>query len=522
VLDIFRLEPRRLRLDQFPTPRRQILGELAAEDPNAFALQVEVATTGARDAHQVEPLLALVEELEGVVPLPVEPLEQIATEIATRAAKDASWAHLLERVATGPAFRRAAWSALGSLAPQLVAHVLQVLAAASSPEEAGAGTRRLLETVPNLDPALIETISVGLIAGQIPIATVEGAPVRVLEKIASNARQLSVPMADELEQSHRLLTEGQAVAEEDLREGLRPIIERAIERAAGNERLQKDYARLLPKPNEIEADLAETTFELSADARAELERLGARLAEETGSLIIELPSADREQARAQFRYLAVLDQRAAAGRESAAEATALIQAYVEALGRSGGAASLITDLFQRGPLVKLALGLSAPTREALLEAALANGLEPSPGWYDDSALGSWLRSAVAGPAQDEPSGPLEVLHGLRRLRVQVDTARADASRIRHDAKQAFLAETKDAFADLEMTIDGYIQLWNALGALGISQVAALGAVIERQHLDSQRHEIVGEAEGECFVVRGAGLLVDGEVITKAQVEAVTP
>jgi hypothetical protein len=524
VVEVFRLEPGRIRLDLIPVEHRGILGQLAASDPPAFARQVAAAVAKVHEPVQIEPLLQVAEQVLGT-DAPAEPFAEVAAAVMSKAAADPAWDVLLERSVDGPLFRRAAWFVLETIPPQLLPRALELLTAASEPEEAGVGARRLLEAADDLDPEVIRAITISVAAGRISLPAISRGDAPDLQPLAVAAVQLGTALTSELDDARQVLSQGQVAAEDDLREGLRPIIERAIERAAGNERLQEDYRRLLPRPKGAETAPVEAAVELSAEAKAELRRVGAELSEDGDAIEVDLPSADAEQVRAQLRYLAVLDHRAIGGGASAAEGIALLRPYVEALGRRGDAAALITDLFERGPLLNLAIGLSAETRGWLLDAALANGLVPVPQWYEDAALGVWLgsRDAAGGSAavSGETSDPLETLSHLRDLGAQVEKLRADVGRIKHDAKLAFVSETSDAFADLETAIGGYVQLWNALAGLGISQVEALGASLERQALDPQRHEIVGAESGERFVVRTAGLVVDGEVVTKAKVEAVS-
>src|SRR5205823_1054823 len=96
-------------------------------------------------------------------------------------------------------------------------------------------------------------------------------------------------------------------------------------------------------------------------------------------------------------------------------------------------------------------------------------------------------------------------------------ARLQAGRLA--ARRAFLARTARALAELEQTADTYVQLWRGLGRLGIKQIAALGEQIDSAELDPSRHELVGSNGARRYIVRSAGVEIDGEVIRRARLEA---
>jgi hypothetical protein len=223
-----------------------------------------------------------------------------------------------------------------------------------------------------------------------------------------------------------------------------------------------------------------------------------------------------------LRHLALLDQRSVAAGTHPSEALTALRAYVDALGRRGDAQTIVSDLFERGQLLKFALSLSPETRRQLFEAALANGLSIPDSWYEDAELGAWVATITELEGRDfqqhKAVTPIETLERAQRLQAELDAARSATDRISHEAKRSFLDQSADAFHDLELTIDGYVQLWNALGKMGISQVAALGSVIDRDQIDPTRHHIVAESEADRFLVRRAGVVVDGEVVTKSQIE----
>jgi hypothetical protein len=525
VTNIATLEPRRLRLELISPERRKLIIDAAAERPADFAAQIAALIGRVTDPEHAERLIDLAKELAEVHSLATESSEQVATAIANRAIEEPRWQPVLERAITGPRLRHATWQILPELPIQNHVSVYRALLDASAPAERAAGTKRLIARVDLTHDPLLAEITERSLDGTIELDALSELSENALQALASKAHASVAQMEAELERSRRLVARGQTVAEQDLREELQPIIERAIERAAGNQRLQDDYRRLLPGESGQQPDEPEP-IELSPDARAELERVGARVEARNGTVTIELPPGDTELMRSQLRYLALLDQRLTSATTPSPETVPLIDAYIDALGKRGDAGELMTDLFERGPSLKIALALSAETRTKLVHTALDNGLPIPDTWYDDAGLGDWLQTVTTRESlghigtRATANTPLDLLARARRLRADVDAAHARTAQLLQEAKHAFLAENTSVFDDLERTVDGYVQLWQALSRLGISQVAALGAVIEREHIDPYRHEIVGDDHRERFVVRGAGMTIDQEIVTKARLEGI--
>ena len=524
--ELFALEPGRLRLDRISASKRHLIVEAGAERPAQVTQQVAALLRELRDVQQVEPLVTLAEEVAAHSAEPDGAFTQIAEVLATRAGADMGWSQAFDHLLAGARLGRAMWSALPDLEGDLQAHVYRRLVMVTEPGRVGPETKQLLERIERVDDALVEAIGAEVLEGALEVDALSATDEAFRARLVERAEEVIVPLEAELARARVLLGQGREQAERDLREGLRPIIERAIERADGNPRLQEDYGRLLPPPIDAEPPITPPAPEVSENTLEELDRVGARTELSGGILHIELTPGDDERSRGQLRYLAVLDQRLSAAGTAPAGTEAVLTAYVEALGRRGDARQLVSDLFERGPLFKLALGLSAGTRSQLVQAAVANGLSITEHWYDDPALGEWLlsleldgRAARAG--QDgKPSTPLAALEHARGLNAEVETARSKTERLLHEAKLAFVGESSRAFEDLELAIDGYIQLWHALSGMGISQVAALGSVVDLEEIDPRRHEIVGDPSSARFVVRAAGIAVDGEVVSKARIEGI--
>jgi hypothetical protein len=54
--------------------------------------------------------------------------------------------------------------------------------------------------------------------------------------------------------------------------------------------------------------------------------------------------------------------------------------------------------------------------------------------------------------------------------------------------------------------------------LGVEQIAPIGTLIRREDVSSDRHEVIGEATAERYVVRSPGIAVEGTTVVKAQLE----
>jgi hypothetical protein len=72
-------------------------------------------------------------------------------------------------------------------------------------------------------------------------------------------------------------------------------------------------------------------------------------------------------------------------------------------------------------------------------------------------------------------------------------------------------------AEVGALVDAYEQLLRAFADLGIAPAAPIGGELAPTELDSRLHKIAGEASSR-YVVREAGLVVDGEVLVPAIVE----
>ena len=305
--------------------------------------------------------------------------------------------------------------------------------------------------------------------------------------------------------------------------GLRPIIDRAIERAEGNERLQADYRRVLPEaaPTLAATQEQQVEVEVPKSLIAELGRLNATLDQTQGDPRIDFQApSDRP---ANVRYLAVLDQRLSKATPASREPLAdVLDAYVLALGSNGDAVAVVTDLFERGPLMRPALNLAATTREALVRAALANGLQVTSNWLGDERLGAWLSGIVgneaAPPAGDQPthrSSCWQAPSAQRQLLGPRICASSGSSLMpsEHSPSGPCRPLPTSNGPSTDSCSSG-----SALSHLGVSQVAPLGAQLTNEEVDATRHEIISPTPAARYIVRSAGLMVDGDVLVKARLE----
>ena len=151
---------------------------------------------------------------------------------------------------------------------------------------------------------------------------------------------------------------------------------------------------------------------------------------------------------------------------------------------------------------------------------MRRGLELPEEWRSHSALGEWLAATIDdSPTNGTASNGEHPLIELQQAERDRRAAEAQLSAGRNAARHAFVTAAAKALEQLEETTDAYVQLWQGLAQLGISQISALGEVLHAEELDPERHEIVGEARADSYVVRSAGIVVGDDVVQRAQVEA---
>jgi hypothetical protein len=511
--------PSRLRPDLLTAESRQLIADVAQERAPEVARAAAALVDEARDADAVTSAIDMLDRLDVRVGVSPDVYAEVALALMRRIEDDSRWQAAFDRALSSPGVVRGAWSALPKVREPERAHHLRRVLERDSPDEAGHATARLLQDVPETTPALRDVLLDAVFKGALEPDELRTAPESSLRELAVEARVRIEAIERDIELARQALGSGQEDVEQRMRVKLRPIVERAIERAEGNDRLAHDYRRLLPSARHpADAAKDEVAVSIPEPARAELQRVGADLREVDGSWDVEF--VERSDDGARIRYLIALDKRTQ--NQSGEGWPVVLSAYVTALARHGDAASLITELFERGPRMKLVLGLSSDTRRQLLEAAIENGFEVPDAWPGHETLGEWLTDLLrAGPdaaGEQSTSTPLDTLLTARARAGELAELGERTTSLEHEAKLAFVSECRAVFDDLELAIDGYVQLWRALAGLGIAQVEPLGAIVERGTLDPTRHEIVGDANGNTYVVRAAGIAVDGEVVAPARIE----
>jgi hypothetical protein len=509
VIRVLETASERLRVDLLSPEKRTVI-IAKGEGLERLGPRYAVALAAAADNTT---RLALATELGEVRQRAAVPDETLEAALATLVfAEPRIPSHALGSLFEDSGFRSAGWRLLPTLTADRQSELFKELLAKDTPQVAG---ERAAELVAVSD-VLLDEILDGIEAGQVDPASTATTPPDALRRITAAAEPrigLLESKAAELRETAR---EGEPASEMELRRLIRPIVELAAERAEGNERLRNDYTRLLP-PSDSTVEGSDQVGSLPAELIEELAGVGATVdaADPTGRLLLA-PSADLSQV---LRFLALLERRSGSQSEELRPVhQRAMEQLVEAMAADGSAQQALTDLFEGGPQMRAVLGLSPATRTILLRTALAHGLAIRPTWLDHRQLGSWLREFA-----DEDSGPVaepsQTLRRLREARAARDAAAEVASRVQHSAKLSFVDKVSTAFADLERTIDGYVQLWQRLGRLGIDQVAPLGAQLAPDELDPERHELIGDdEEATTWVVRSAGLVIDQQVITKARLE----
>lgn len=423
---------------------------------------------------------------------------------------DSSWA------------RPALWAASDSLPATRRSRLLDELVAHESPATAANELAALFSRVRgSAREEIAEYVLRAVSAGQVSAAHLEDAEQQELVRAVTADAEIRAAAAErEVGRLVELIELGDRAAAIELADLVAPLVQRAVERSAGNDRLRSDYARLLAALGAESSEASPTSAQSVDLDEAVVEDLNVQLESTVrferadGELVAAVSDADLPAAA---RAVALIDHRA----QQLANPTtqAALVALSRALADAGVAQTLLADLFERGPTFQAVLGLSPSAREVLLRAAMDHGFEPSEAWREHPVLGEWLDFILSESSREvvpSTGSPLERLQSVERFRRE---AEAQLSEGRRAAKQSFVREGRSALEDLEDNMDAYLQLWLALRRVGISQVAALGSVLRADELETAKHAVIETTSAERYVVRSAGVMVDDEVIERARVEA---
>jgi hypothetical protein len=513
--------PQRLRLDLWPSAIDPIVARQAAHSAEAVDQLCGLLRESGDPAVRLRTLRILVD-----VGNEDGQREHVAQEIASTVLgrSGAPNAEELEMLLGSDWMRIGAWRVLDRTATtDLQDRLLLRLIRAGSAAETWREANALYERVDVADRPPIERLLVDAVAGDILSAADVPAESVLQEALQGEAQRRIRETVSTVERARALIESGDLAAEMELRELVEPLVDRAIERSTGNERLIGDYAALAEVFAPVNADDSPRAFDVDSDVLQTLNGAieGTGVALHADSTRMHAVIDDATTASQVARALVILDQRTVKGSKSIKRAAADAFAATADATATGAASELLHDLFERGPLFQAAVALSPTGRAALLEAVREAGITPPDRWFEHDVLGPWLAEACGqepepGPAAAPQQALIALQQAARQQREAEERLRAGRSAARHE----FVARATAALDDLEQTADSYVQLWQGLSGLGIRQVATLGHTLAPDVLDPDRHEIVGDPSAASYVVRSAGIEVEGVVVRRARVEAV--
>ena len=507
--------PARVRVDLLNADRRRLVFESVGEEADVVGKQIASALLATDDSAVGESLLVDLESLGRAARLSDSIFVDTAKQLYALTEKHpARGRGLLVAGVSGPRFRQAVWTVLPSFELNLRVAIFRRLLEIDDATSATVRTTDALRLTPPSDQVFLEVVVDEIARGRLTLDELGGLQGETADRLGEFAMNRLEIVKEELTIVEDIVERGRPAARDEVRTAIEPLVTQAMARAEGNDRLRTDFERLLIPGDEDVGSADESALVWPPEVDDEIKAVGGTLPRVASTPTIELSAGDVSP---RLRYLAVLERRATSGEVGLRAAFgSVLDAYIDALGRAGDAGTAVTDLFTGGQLFKVAFGLSASTREALVRAALANGYEVEPGWLSHAQFGMWLSGIVSPALSSAASNPLTELAELRSM---LTRTQAEAADLRHEARLAYVSDVREGLDHLELTIDGYVQLWRRLSRLGIAQIAALGEVVQREDLDPNRHDVLGDSASDRFVVRSAGVEVDGEVVIKARMEA---
>ena len=193
------------------------------------------------------------------------------------------------------------------------------------------------------------------------------------------------------------------------------------------------------------------------------------------------------------------------------------------LGGDGFAQRVLTDLFERGQLFRMAVGLSAAARKVLVDAALQAGFVPHQSWGEHPALGAWLRQELARtvPAHfDDDVDLTSVFRIAADAFARLRTVEQEAQQRADEVSRSVATTVIPILDELSSTVDGYYRVWEGLAKTGWRHVELIGRRLSPDEIDPDRHEISDGSGSSAFVVRRPGIEVDGVVVAPAVLQGV--
>jgi hypothetical protein len=519
--------PEQVRLDLVVTDRVAWLFEEAKGSAEPFAHRVASELATVQPADEVSVLLTGLERLD----VSAEPFELAANAVLRRVQQGEPIKAVIDEALIGARFRAGAWRALPTLPLDAVIDAAPLLI---SREVQTQRVRRVVEVLASLEdearPRFASVVLEVATRGEIEIEDLASSWPEELGLYALDWTTRANQDAEaELGAIRERLELGERVYIADLRSYIGPLVDRALERARGNQRLEEGYGRLNAALKDgAKSTAAEDKVRTDSSGFAdELARAGATLDAADGAFRVTFHDSSPALDVSRLRLLGALDQRQQRLGPGSERQTIdqVLSALAAAAGNDGLAERAVTDLFEGGPLLQIAKQLSGHARELLFSAAEARGWRASAEWLEHRALGEWLRrrQIQSGPGDVGGGFDLPTLRTALRLardsRAQVEAARNEVALQEHVVKEALAHGALRVFEELDLLMDSYAQLWHGLSKVGIRRIAPLGAVLLRAEIEPDRHEIVGEAKGDRFVVRTSGIEVDDRVLVPARVEA---
>lgn len=506
--------PQRIRLDLWPPEVDSTLGSFVSGDVTEALVRTFEESDEPKTRDRALRLIVqrIVDESRS---------RRVAASAITRTT-DPTTSEVVELLAVS-SLRHGLWSALESTDEvEPPAHLVASLVERENPTDSGARLASLYASLPTDKRAIVEEIALaGIAAGTVAhdsLGADDALGVALSVLAAERRPDLDRRLANLLE----LVEHGDLAAEIELAREVQPLVDRAIGRSVGNERLIDDYRRLVSATgNAGDSSSAEPTAELDPtevkSVASPLAKAGIHVALEDHAIVATIDAGTTDVA--QLRALAIADQRTERAPQHARHTSRSVRSAVAMkMAEFGLAERGMRDLAERGPLLGPMTALSTSARDALFEAALASGVVVPDEWVGHPILGSWIssRQNVASTQDADPTG---VLSAYQRAARELRETEERLAASRDSARRAFVSAADSALANLEETLDAYVQLWLGLERLGIRRVATPGAVVAATDLEPERFEIVGDARVNRYIVRLGGVIVGDEVIRRARVEA---
>ena len=325
-----------------------------------------------------------------------------------------------------------------------------------------------------------------------------------IEPALAHSSRLRRQNEEELEQlAAQVLTEQDEERQGFMRE-VRPLVERAIAGAKGNDRLEFQYRQLI-----------------AAFEHAE----GVGSGEESPRTSATIDFNPHDQFGDPVSALLEYDRRAQSGPKSQRQgAVDRRRVFVHELGRAGIVEGLMEELFEGGPKMRAMARLSGEARRELLDVARERGLEPPTSWFTHPVLGGWLVSVMSTQSENLLESGVDARHLLStslgqgaRAAQRLNTAHQQKSAQRTAVRSAIARVAAPVFEELDSVVFGYARVRRALEEIRWEPAARLGEVLARSQVDPERHQIVG-GTADRYVVRSGGIAVEDRTIVRAIVE----